>query len=47
MSTPWHGGNIGKAREFVLEKGEDITQVLVSFNETHVQGLQLVTSKGK
>lgn len=45
--TPWHGGDTGKSREFVLEKGEDVTQVLVSFNEKHVQGLQFVTSKGK
>ena len=46
-TTPWHGSQTEEEHHFTLHKGEDITQIYVSFNDKHVQGLQFITSKGK
>ncbi|KAI0086012.1 hypothetical protein BDY19DRAFT_374074 [Irpex rosettiformis] len=46
-STSWHGGQGGSYNTYALETGEDFTSIRVCADETYINGLQFITSKGR
>ena len=44
--SAWHGAQGGEQTSFIVDKGDEITQVIVSADE-HVHGVQFITAKGE